>query len=68
MSWRDVRRLCATAARRDARPSFHFDYSVSPAAVNTGVMSTGMSFNRAVTDSISGVDTPYFASKRCARA
>ena len=37
---------------------------LSPAAGNTGVRSTGMSFILAMTESISGVDTPYFASKR----
>src|SRR5688572_10122690 len=46
--------------------SFH--YCVSPAAGNTGVMSTGMSFSLAMTPSISGFDTPYLLSKRCARA
>ena len=38
------------------------------AAGKTGVMSTGMSVRRLVTDSISGVDTPYLVSKRWARA
>jgi hypothetical protein len=45
-------------------PSYYF----SPAAVNTGVMSTGMSFSFSIVDAISGFDTPYLASRRCARA
>ena len=39
----------------------------SPAAGNTGVMSTGMSVSFAFTDFISAVSTPYFSSRAFAR-
>src|SRR3954470_17456643 len=58
---------CAPAVAADElRLSFH-DY-FSPAAANTGVMSTGMSFSVALTAAISGVSLPYLSSSVLARA
>lgn len=57
-----------TFAALEEDTSFHGCYSVSPAAGKNGAMSTVMSFRRMVTAAISGVDTPYFVSKRWARA
>ena len=47
----------SAVAADELRLPFH-DY-FSPAAANTGVMSTGMSFSVAFTATISGVSLPY---------
>src|SRR5207237_9094897 len=59
----DLARAIAVGAAEDSA-AFHY---FSPAAGKTGVMSTGMSFSRAFTASISAFVTPYFVSSAFAR-